>query len=95
MILKVHYNILKLYDCFIVFISQIFQIDDMEVTFFATELIYFRSGLEPGTCIFINRCDHWSSDCLKLFRSSFHVDENLWRHTSYSIAQCLVFQNVF
>ena len=39
------------------------------------------SGLEPGTCIVSNRCDHWSSDCLKLFRTSFHVDEKLWCHT--------------
>ena len=25
-----------------------------------------------------NRCDHRSPDCLKLFRTSFHVDEKLW-----------------
>ena len=40
------------------------------------------SGLEPGTCIVSNRCDHRSTDCLKLFRTSFHVDEKLWCHTS-------------
>ena len=40
------------------------------------------SGLKPGTCIVSNRCDHWSSDCLKLFRTSFHVDEKRWCHTS-------------
>ena len=40
------------------------------------------SELEPGSCIVSNCCDHWSSDCLKLFRTSFHVDEKLWCHTS-------------
>ena len=40
------------------------------------------SGLEPGTCIVSNRCDHRSSGCQKLFRTSFHVDELLWCHTS-------------
>ena len=39
------------------------------------------SGLEPGTCIVSNHCNHWSSDCLNLFRTSFHVDEKLWCHT--------------
>ena len=49
-----------------------------------------RSGLQPGTCIVSNHCDHWSSDCLKLFRTSFHVDEKLC-HTSvlYCAGQCL------
>ena len=40
------------------------------------------SGLELGTCIVSNRYDHWSSDCLKLFRTSFHVVEKLCCHTS-------------
>ena len=40
------------------------------------------SWLEPGTCIVSNCCDHSSSSCLKLFRTSFCVDELLWSHTS-------------
>ena len=39
------------------------------------------SGLEPDTCIVSNCCNQWSSDCLKLFRTSFQVDEKQWCHT--------------
>ena len=31
------------------------------------------SGLEPGTFIVSNHCDHRSSGCQKLFRTSFHA----------------------
>ena len=53
------------------------------------------SGLEQGTCIVSNRCDHRSSGCQKMFRISFHVDEWLWCHTSVLYDLFAVLKHLF